>query len=396
MTTYKGIMIILDGLGDRPVAAFDGRTPLEAAQTPVMDRLAASGLCGLVSPLTEWVPAETQTGTGMLFGLARKDLKRLTRGPVEAAGVGLSLRDGDLALRCNFATLRPNGTTFDILDRRAGRIAEDTDVLCKVLDGMDLGDGITGRLCPGTEHRAVLVLSGPPLSDAVTNTDPGAGRKTDGVQPCRERTPGDALAAQTAEAVNTFVRHSYRRLHDHPVNRRREARGLLPANGLITRGAGKVAMLRNLVVHLGLKAALVAGEETIKGLARLFGFHVIDHPEFTGTRHTDVAAKVTAARHALDDHDLVFLHVKATDTYAHDLDPVGKKEMIERIDGALASLLAPDLVIGITGDHATDSTLGIHTGDPVPACLAAPHSRTDAVTAFSEQACMHGGLGHLS
>ena len=396
METHKGVMILLDGLGDRPAAGFDGKTPLEAAHTPNMDRLAASGLCGLVSLLASWVPVETQTGTGLLLGLARKDIKKLTRGPVEAAGVGLVLNDGDVALRCNFATLRPNGTTFDILDRRAGRIAQDTDTLSRILNGMDLGSGIAARVRAATEHRVVLALSGLALSDAVTDTDPGAGRTAEGVLPCRTRDPEDEQAARTAKAINNFVRQSYTLLNNHPVNQARAAQGLLPANGLITRGAGQMAPVRNLVTHLGLKTALVTGEATVRGLGRLFGFDVIDHAAFTGRHYTNLNAKIAAAQDALTDHDLVFLHVKGTDTRSHDRDAAGKKALIEAFDAALAPLLQPGLVIAVTGDHTTDSTLGIHTGDPVPALLAAPHIRLDAVTSFSETACMDGGLGHLS
>lgn len=396
MDTHPGVMILLDGLGDRPSKALDGKTPLEAAHTPNMDRLAASGLCGLLTPLTAWVPVETPTGTGLLMGLARKDVKKLTRGPVEAAGVELDLRPGDVALRGNFATLRPNGARFDILDRRAGRIVEDTEALGDVLGALDLGDGVTTRLRAATEHRAVLALSGPGLSEAITDTDPGAGHEAEGVLLCTARTSDDEEAARTAEAVNALVRQSHRLLNDHPINRARAARGLPPANGLITRGAGSVAPLRNLIAHLGLRAAVITGEATVRGLGRLFGFYVISHVEFTGQHQTDLAAKVAAAQAALADHDLVFLHIKGTDTLAHDLDPIGKKEVIEEIDAAIAPLLTPDRVVAVTGDHSTDSTLGIHTGDPVPALLAAPHIRIDAVQSFGETACLNGGLGHLS
>ncbi len=396
MAPHQGVLIILDGLGDRPVASLGGLTPLEAARTPHLDRLAAAGVCGFVHPLVPWVPAGTQTGSGLLMGLARADVPRLARGPVEAAGVGLALQDGDLALRCNFATLSPNGATFDILDRRAGRISEGAEALAEALDGLDLGTGVTTRLRAATEHRAVLLLSGPGLSDAVTDTDPGAGRQADGVQPCTPRRADDAPAAHTATLVNRFVRHSYDVLKDHPVNRRRVAAGLPPANGLITRGAGAVPALRNLVTHLGLRAAVVAGEQTMVGLGRLFGFDVIREPSFTAAPDTDLDAKVRATLRALDRHDLVFLHVKATDTLAHDRRAAEKKAFIERLDAALAPLLTPARVVGVTGDHCTDSTLGVHTGDPVPACLAAPHLRSDAVTRFGESACLGGGLGHLS
>ena len=387
-------MLILDGLGDRPAAALGGRTPLEAAATPNLDRLATEGLTGLMFPLAPWVPVGTQAGTGLLLGLARADAGHLARGPIEAAGVGLPLSEGDVALRANFATVTPNGDGFAILDRRAGRIRTGTEVLADALDGLDLGEGIRARVRAATQHRIAVVLTGDALSAAVTDTDPGAGRRDEGIRPCR---PHAAEAARTAEAVNRLIRASFDVLDAHPVNARRRAEGAPPANGIITRGAGAHSRLRNLVAHLGLRAALVAGESTLFGIGRLFGFTVLHDPAFTADAETDLDAKVRAAHQALDEHDLVFLHIKGTDTTAHDLDPGAKRAFIERIDRAAGVLLSdPDLVVAATGDHSTVSTLGSHTGDPVPAALRAPGGRRDAVSAFGETACIAGGLGHLS
>jgi 2,3-bisphosphoglycerate-independent phosphoglycerate mutase len=396
MAHPKGIMIILDGLGDRPVEALDGRTPLEAAVTPHLDRMAASGLCGMMHPIAPGVPVGTQMGVGLLFGLARADVPKLTRGPVEAAGVGLNLSDGNVTFRCNLATVSPNGQGFAIEDRRAGRIREGAEALAEALDGMDLGEGVVARFRPSTQHRAVLMLEGENLSEAVTDTDPGAGERARGRLPCNPRDAADPEAERTARAVNAFFHRSHEILRNHPVNAARVAQGLPPANGVLTRGAGKYRPIRNLVRHLGLRAAVVAEDGAVVGLSRLFGFDVIRDPRFTALADTDLDAKVAAGLHALDDHDLVFIHIKGADTCAHDHDPVGKKAFIERIDAALAPLLDRGLALAVTGDHTTDSRLGRHTGDPVPALVTAPHGRVDAVRAFSESDCMRGGLGALS
>ena len=281
MQTSKGVMIILDGLGDRPSTILNGQTPLEAAYTPNFDRMAAEGLTGMMYPVAPWVPVGTQTGMGLLLGLARADLPLLARGPVEAAGVELPLAHGDVALRCNFATLEPDGNDFAILDRRAGRISEKTQVLAEAIDGLDLGNGLTTRFRAATQHRAVLVISGPGLSSEITNTDPGASRDMEGLLWCRPYIPGDAAAIITAEALNAFTRVSYKILNAHPVNRERAALNLPVANGLLTRGAGQGTVLRNLIRHLGLRAAVVTGEGTVVGLGRLFGFDVITSPNFT-------------------------------------------------------------------------------------------------------------------
>ena len=389
-------MIILDGLGDRSCAELDGRTPLEAAFTPNLDEMAREGLLGMVDPLLPGVPVGTHTGTGVLMGLAPLDAGRLARGPVEAAGIGLDLHPGEVVLRCNFATLREDGAGLAIKNRRAGRILEGTAELAAELRDQPLGDGITGDLYPATQHRAVLRLRGAGLSAGFTDTDPGSGLEGRGVQLARARDGRDQSAVRTADAVNCFVREAYQRLVSHPVNLRREAEGLLPANGILTRSAGECAQLRNLVTHLKLNAAVVAGEHTVEGLGNLFGFKTFSEPGFTALPQTDLEGKVAATLKALENHDLVYLHIKGPDIAAHDRDPEGKKACLERIDRVLDRLPRSELVIGVTGDHSTDSNFGRHCGDPVPGLLAAPKGRRDANVTFGELSCMTGGLGRLS
>lgn len=391
----KGLLIILDGLGDRGSPALHGQTPLEAASTPTLDRLASEGITGLVDPLYPGVPVGTHTGTGVLMGLALADATRLARGPVEAAGIGLDVQPGDVLLRCNFATLEDEAGALRILDRRAGRIREGTDELAGVLRDLPLGDGITGNLYPTTHHRAVLVLSGSGLSSEVTDTDPGSGGRERGVLTARPIDANDAASRRTAAAVGLFVHEAHRRLAAHPLNEERKARGLLPANGVLTRGAGGTGMLRNLVTSLGLNASVITGERTVEGLGRLFGFNVVTDPAFSALPHTDLAGKLAAAVKELETRDLVFLHIKGPDICSHDRDPLCKKACLERIDQALSVLKRDDLVIGITGDHSTDSNRGRHCGDPVPCLLTSPNGRHDTVTAFGESGCLSGGLGRI-
>lgn len=393
---HKGLLIILDGLGDRAAPAFSGATPLEAAHTPQLDQLAGAGLCGLMDPLIPGVPVGTHTGTGILLGLTVTDACKLSRGPVEAAGIGVPMQPEDVAIRCNFATLKPAGEGFEIIDRRAGRIKAGTQELAQSLHNVPLNDGITGSLLAATQHRAVLHLVGPGLSPAITDTDPGAGLGPARLLVSRARNADEPAGARTAEAVNRFVRTALEQLRDHPVNRARQARGQLPANGVVTRGAGMIRGANNLIRHLGLKAAVIAGEGTILGLARLFGFTAIFDPRFTALCDTDLGAKVAAARTALDSHDIVVLHIKATDICSHDRDPQAKRAVLERIDDALIPLLRDDLVIGVTGDHSTDCNTGRHCGDPVPSILYAPYGRRDACQRFGESTCMQGGLGRVS
>ena len=395
MKQRNGLIIILDGLGDRPIPDLDGATPLEAAHTPNMNELVSRGRCGLVDPLYPGVPVSTHTGAGVLFGINTRDAFLLPRGPVEAAGTGLPIMPGDIALRCNFATLRADTDGLEVIDRRAGRIHADTGELAEALQDITLEDGFSASVRPATGHRAVMRLSGPGPLPVISDTDPGSGVLPCRVLHCHTLDTDNPLGEQTANAVNAFIRHAYERLNEHPVNRKRIQQGLLPANGIITRGAGSISKIHNIIHRLGLSTALVAGERTIIGLAHLSNFAVICRPEFTSMPDTSIESKVSASLAALQDHDLVFLHIKAPDIFSHDRDPQGKKVFLEKVDDALAPLLQQDIVIGISADHSTDSNTGRHCGDPVPTLLCAPAGRRDQCSEFGEMQCITGGLGRI-
>jgi 2,3-bisphosphoglycerate-independent phosphoglycerate mutase len=392
----KGIFIILDGVGDRPCPELDGLTPLEAADTPNLDGLAEKGGCGLMDPLAPGVVVGTHTGTALLMGLPRRQVGLLARGPVEAAGIGVPLRSGDVAIRCNFSTLQEGEDQLQVMDRRAGRINEGTEQLSELLQDLEVGNGIRGSLYPATQHRAVLRLTGYNLSSAITDTDPGSEPLPTPVLESRALKPDDEQAELTAQAVNNFVRSAYERLSQAELNDVRQQQGLPRANGIITRGAGKLEPLDSIVNHYRLKAAVVAGEDTVLGLAHIFGYTPVEKPSFTALPDTDLVAKVAAARDMMAQHDLVFLHIKGTDISAHDKKPVEKKLLLERIDSELGSLLSEEVVVAVTGDHSTDSNTGDHCGDPVPAVIYSPAGRKDRCRAFNEKGCVGGGLGRIT
>ncbi len=390
--TSKGIMLIIDGLGDRPLDEFGGLTPLEAAQTPCFDMLARSGITGLMDPVSPGIRVGTDVGHLALFGY--NPLKVYWgRGPIEAIGVGIKLKPGDVALRCNFATVDEN---LIVLDRRAGRI-RNTKPLADALDQMPLGDGMVATFKPATEHRAVLVLSGGRLSAEITNSDPGPAAEGEPVREVQAKRPGQPLAEKTARFVNEFVRKSYEILKDHEINRERVRQGKPPANIVITRGAGMSVKMRSLTDRFDIRGCCVAGESTVLGIAHMSGFKILTNEKLTANIDTDLDEKARLTLEGLKEADLVVTHIKGVDLMAHDGRPFYKLELIERTDRMLQKIIdgleqPDDTYIAITSDHSTPCAIHEHSADPVPVLIYGNGVLVDDVLKFGERACAHGGL----
>ncbi|MBN1593659.1 MAG: 2,3-bisphosphoglycerate-independent phosphoglycerate mutase, partial [Candidatus Coatesbacteria bacterium] len=352
MRKSKGLMLIQDGVGDRPIYKLGRRTPLEAANTPNMDNLARNAINGLVDPLAPGIRVGTDVGTLALFGY--NPLKTYWgRGPIEAVGINMKLQPQDVALRCNFATVDDE---MKVIDRRAGRIREGTRKLAASLNGLDVAEGIEVEFKEATEHRAVLVLRGDKLSPEITDTDPGPASIGKKVRICEPSEPGLKLAQKTADVVNEFVKRSHEILKDHPVNQARIQKGEPPANIILTRGAGSPLRMRSMAERFGLKGACIAGESTVLGVARMAGFEVFTSPRFTANVDTILDEKARYATEALKVNDLVVLHVKGTDILSHDNNPLDKMHFIEKIDEMLGSILAQiddDIYVALAADHST-------------------------------------------
>lgn len=386
----KCVLLIIDGLGDLPTPELDGKTPLEAAYTPLLDQLAGAGKYGLLDPLAPGEIPHTHSGTGMLMGLLPEQAERLSRGPVEAAGAGRVLAPGDIAIRTNFATIEDRHGKLLVTDRRAGRITTGTDELAASLTDVDLGDGIRASLLSTDQHRGVLVLSGPGLNAAISDTDPRESTMPTILEACRPLIPEAEL---TADKINRFINEAHRRLVDHPVNIARARDGKPRASGIITRGAGAQCSIDNALRDLGIKTAIVSGCNTVLGVGRIFGFKTITDPRFTATVETDLNAKILAVETALRDHDMVFIHVKAPDICSHDQQPLAKRDFLQRLDKALKPLLGSGLIIAVAADHSTNSNTGFHTADPVPSLISQPDADQSAVPVnFGETACAQGNM----
>ncbi len=384
----KAILVVMDGLGDRPIPELGGLTPLEAAHTPNLDALATRGICGIMNAIG--VGQRPGSDTSHLSILGYDIAHYYTgRGTIEVTGLGMRLQPGDVALRGNLGTVDDSLT---VVDRRAGRIT-DTGPFVQDLNGLTY-EGVTLLVQPGTGHRAGIMLRGPGLSSRLSDNDPHeVGVKVHQVHPLDD-TPE---AAFTARVLNHFLAEAHQTLKGHPLNRERRAEGKLAANYLLARGAGYYKKVESFQERYGLKACAIAGGGLYKGIGAFLGMDVLDVPGATGLANTDLNAKFAAALKALaGPYDFAFVHLKATDAFGEDGDFQGKKGFIEKIDQAVRVLLeVPGLLLVFTADHSTPCALKRHSGDPVPLMMVGEGVRTDDVRQFGERACAQGGLGRL-
>ncbi|MEH7390979.1 2,3-bisphosphoglycerate-independent phosphoglycerate mutase [Bacillus sp. JJ1474] len=393
MLKRKVIMAIADGAGDRPHSLLGDKTPLEYARTPNLDRLAAEGITGMMDLISSGIPVGTDMGHLILFGYQPEDYPG--RGPIEALGIGMDVMPCDVVFRCNFATVDEEGT---VVDRRAGRIREKTEEIAQALDGMELEDGVVVHFKPATEHRAVLILRGSGLSDKISDSDPKA--PNDGA-PYLIVEPLDSSeeAERTASILNQFLKKAHDILSSHPVNEERIAEGKLPANFILTRGAGLMVHLEPIVQQLNMKGSCIAGESTVLGVAQLAGFKTITDRSMTGNIDTNIELKARLAIEEIANNDMVYVHMKAPDVKGHDNEPFEKARAIELFDhmvGLIREQLPEDVYLALAADHSTPCEVGEHTGEPVPVAIYGPSIRRDRNLQYNELDCAYGGLGHIT
>jgi 2,3-bisphosphoglycerate-independent phosphoglycerate mutase len=383
----KIILLICDGLGDRAVKELGFKTPLQAAHRTNLDKLASNGMCGLMDTIGPGIRPGSDVAQLVLFGYDCFSIYT-GRGPFEAAGLGIEMKEGDVAFRCNFGTVDED---MRVLDRRAGRINSGTDKLAAELDGMTIED-VKVIFKESVEHRAVLVLHGPGLLGNVSDPDPHG---DDRVEEARALAEG---AEKTARILNIFVRRSHERLKSHEVNVERKAKGLPEANIILPRGGGSYPEIESFGEVHGMRAACVAGVTLIKGICRTVGMEVLDVEGATGTLDTDMNAKADATIGALAKHDFVYVNVKAPDICSHDGLARKKVEIIEKIDkmvGRLVERLPDGILLAITADHSTPVSVRDHSGDPVPILIFGEDVRRDGVQHFDEISCAKGAIGRI-
>ncbi|MBU0533086.1 2,3-bisphosphoglycerate-independent phosphoglycerate mutase [Candidatus Micrarchaeota archaeon] len=372
----KAILLIIDGLGDLPTP----KTPLQAAKTPNLDRLAKNGITGMLSPVKRYLVPGSDTSHLNILGYD-PTIFYCGRGPFEALGVGIELNEGDVAFRANFATVKGN----KIIDRRAGRI--DTETASILSKGLSLRIGnVEAIFRNSVEHRGVLVLRGPNLSSNISDTDPHSTGEVHFCYPLDD----SREAKRTADIVNKFTEVARGWLASAPTNKDREK----PANILLLRGAGTYSQVPSFFDRFGLHGICIAGGALYKGVAAYLRMDVAIVPGATADLKSDVKAKAETAAKSLDHYDFVFMHVKGCDSAGHDGNFDAKKKMLERIDKVIPILEKTGACIVITGDHSTPVSRKQHTGHEVP-ILVYGGERKDHVKKFDEISCASGGLGHI-
>lgn len=365
------LMLIFDGLGGLPHPK-SGRTELETARTPNLDRWAAEGATGLLDPVGSGITPGSGPAHLALFGYDPVR-ENVGRGVLSALGAGLEMTDRDIAARINFATRDAAG---NITDRRAGRIssAEGKRVVSRLAEGIRI-PGVEVTLRAEKEHRAVVVFRADDLSDEIDDTDPQA----TGV-PAREPAArsGTAAAKRSSGIVGSFLEQARRILADEKA-----------ANEVLLRGFAGWRPPPSFRDKFDLKASAIAMYPMYRGLARLVGMNVL--PEMPS-----IEAEFDALGGALTESDFVYLHIKQTDSAGEDGDFDRKVSVIEQVDAQLPRVDAakPDVIL-VTGDHSTPALMRSHSYHPVPLLIRGGTTFVDAGTSFGETACRSGALGRF-
>ena len=390
MTAQKILLLVLDGIADRPCDVLDNKTPLQAADTPVLDRLVREGVSGIMDTIAPGIRPGSDTAHLSLLGYP-PERYYTGRGPLEAEGCGIHMEAGMIGFRANFASLDQNGS---IIDRRAGRIAS-TKVLCDAIrEGVDLSAfGVDLFFEPGAGHRAALAFRGDGLGANVTSNDP----KHEQLPPLPIRPMTDAGSdLHTAEVSNEFLRQSSDILTEHPLNKKRSDDGLLPANVVLIRGAGVMGRFEPFSEKWKMTGSVISAAALISGIGSAVGLELVHVPGITGSADSDLSAKIRYAESELERKDFVLMNIKGADEFGHDGKAAEKRDFIEVIDSALTPLLSrTDIVIAICSDHTTPCSVMDHTGDPVPIVIRGPDVRVDSVFTFDEISSSAGGLNRI-
>jgi 2,3-bisphosphoglycerate-independent phosphoglycerate mutase len=391
----KTIIILGDGMSDYPVEALHGKTPLQAAAKPNIDRIAREGRMGLF----ETVPAGFPKGSEVanLSVLGYDPVKTYNgRAVLEAANMGVRLGKDDVAFRLNLCCIEngriKNHSAGHIPTEEAGRILETLEATL----GEKSGD-MPVDFHTGVSYRHLLVLRGAAASPKVNCAPPHdhVGERAADLLPAAES--GEAKATETK--LRSLMMRAGEILTDHPVNRKRVSEGKDPADAIWPWSPGRKPVMETFHERFGIRGAVISAVDLIMGLGLYAGMDVVRVEGATGLWDTNYEGKAAACVKAIQDHDLVYVHVEATDEAGHARDLDLKIKCIEMLDGRLVGPILEgveksgfEVAVAVLPDHPTPVSTGIHAGDPVPVAIRRPGNSPDAAVSFDEEQARVGNL----
>ena len=388
----KTIVILADGMADRPMARLGGRTPLMAARTPHIDRLCAMARTGRLMTIPEDLPAGSEVANLSVLGY---DVKKVYqgRGVLEAASLGVCLERSDLAMRCNLICIENE----KIKNHSAGHIPSDqAKPLIEELNRKFGSDRI--HFANGKSYRHLLVLKGG--SDRIECTPPHDVPGT----PFRDMMVRalDPRGKGTAALLNDLILRSRDILDNHPVNRERRSQGKDPANAIWPWSPGRKPKMKTFQDLYGITGAVISAVDLIHGIGVYAGMTSIPVQGATGLADTNYEGKTEAAIRALKDKDFVFLHIEASDEAGHEGDVDLKIRTIESLDQRVVKFImeetrkmAEPVAVALLPDHPTPCEVRTHVRDAVPFLIYKPGVESDGVTEFNETSVEKGAYGLL-
>jgi len=392
----KCILLLLDGLGDRSYRELDFKTPLQAAKTPVLDRVAVESANGLYHAACIGQALPSENAHFIMFGYDIKEFPG--RGALEALGAGIELQNKDVAVLSHFAGITESEKIL-VLEQGKPVISDgETREFVNVVREFETG-GVRIRFHPTGGIRGIITLHGS-VSPFITDSDPFVNnRPLINIQPW-DGYGDDPATANTAVALKKYLIHVYHKLQMHPINQARIKNGKVPINSLVTQRAGQLKNVTPFADRYGLRALSMASGMMYWGLGRYIG---LDIKKVTDTENpgNDLAERIQMAYEYLNDYDFIHVHTKTPDEAAHMKNPLAKKSVIESLDQGIGKVIQPlledpELLFIVTADHSTPSSGPlIHSGESVPIMFHGSGVRRDRVRQFDEVSAVSGALGTL-
>jgi 2,3-bisphosphoglycerate-independent phosphoglycerate mutase len=402
----KIIYVLLDGVGDLPHPDLAGKTPLEAATTKNMDMLAKNGIMGQVISVGKGIAPESDIAVFNMLGYKFQHSDYAGRGVIEAIGIGIDFKDGDLALRGNFATLDDEGK---IIDRRAGRRIEREDVekISKEIEKeiKFSNPNTTVAVAPTVGHRVTVRLrDNKPLSSEISNTDPAYAR-VDGmgiakavsdfmkIEKCIPLEQSEN-ATNAANLVNEFTKQSLEIMKKSDVNKQRSQKNKKLLNSILLRDAGnKYPNVKPINDLYSMNFSCIVDMPVEIGIS-----NILKMKAFNAGGLTDYEEKARVAAQAMETENAIYVHLKGPDEFGHDGDAIGKMKNIEEIDERFFGTLldhvdVSKIAIMISADHSTPSIHKGHSDDPVPLLISGNMITNDDTQRFTETEAKKGAIG---